>query len=147
MTGLYHGDIISLARANINAGVLPNAPMAKQTNPWCGDECTISAAFDNGRIVKSLHQTRGCILCLAAAAKATTIATQLGDPSQFLALANTLAKTLQDNTPPESLELPKGLTLPEGLELFTPAIPAKNRHNCILLPFQALTELIQTQNI
>ncbi|MGI9338717.1 MAG: iron-sulfur cluster assembly scaffold protein, partial [Gammaproteobacteria bacterium] len=103
---LYHADIIELSRGNINAGVLPNAPMAKQTNPWCGDECLISATFDGGRIVQSLHRTRGCILCLAAAAKATTMAMQLGDVARVLQLAEAFAKMMRgEGEMPESLAL------------------------------------------
>ena len=102
MNAFYHADIIGLSRANINAGLLPNAPKAKQSNPWCGDECLMSARFDGGRIVRSMHQTRGCILTLAAAAKATTTAEYLGDPAQVLQLIQTLAKTLRTTPPPKN---------------------------------------------
>lgn len=132
---LYRDDIINLSRSNVNAGVLPNAPSAMEVNAWCGDECRISAAFDGGRIVRSLHQTRGCILCLAAAVRATTAAMQLGDTARILELAEAFDKMMRGER-----------DAPESLEIFAPVIPAKNRHSCVLLPFRALAKVIRAQN-
>ena len=136
MSSLYHSEILNLSRRTSNAGVLPNAPAAKKTNAWCGDECLISAAFDNGNIVRALHKTRGCILCLAAAAKATEMAMQLGDSSQ---VQNTIADF-------NKMMCGEDITL-KAFSVFAPVIAAKNRRACVLLPFLALAEVIQIATI
>ncbi|MGI9338029.1 MAG: hypothetical protein ACR2P4_05925, partial [Gammaproteobacteria bacterium] len=65
---------------------------------------------------------------------ATTMAMQLGDVARVLQLAEAFAKMMRGEG-----------EMPESLALFAPVIPAKNRHICVLLPFQTLTEVIKTR--
>ena len=65
---LYQDAIKQFAQAAHGHGALENATgEAKLNNPLCGDRVRMQVALDGGRIAAIAHETRGCLLCRAAA--------------------------------------------------------------------------------
>ncbi|MBF0333997.1 MAG: iron-sulfur cluster assembly scaffold protein, partial [Alphaproteobacteria bacterium] len=79
-----------------------------------------------GRITALAHRTRGCLLCEAAA---SAMADQV--------VGRTLAEALAVCEHMESLM--RGGAAPPSLAPFTPVAAHPNRHDCVSLPFRALT--------
>ncbi len=127
---LYQDAIKQMAAAAHGHGQLvsPNGE-AKLNNPLCGDRVHMQVAMEGGRIAAIAHQTKGCLLCKAAAsllgARAVGMdAGAIGATTQALeAMLTTQAPVLTD--------------WPE-LAMFLPAHAYPSRHKCALLPFQAL---------
>ena len=132
---LYHRAIIDLAK---QAGRTPRleAPDASVTvdNPLCGDRITLDLELADGRVGAIGHKVRGCLLCQAAA---TVIAARA--PGKMVAALHDVAGRLGEaiRKDPASLE---GLW-PE-LAAFAPVHAHKSRHECVLLPFEALTRAL-----
>lgn len=128
--GLYHEAIKHFAEAAHGQGRLAAATgEAKLDNPLCGDRVRIQVAAAAGRIEALAHQTRGCLLCRAAAA-----VIGLRAPGQDEAAVEAAAAGLEDL-------LQNGAAAPAGwpeLAMFEPARAYPGRHRCILLPFRAL---------
>ena len=66
---LYQQDILDLANSADGAGRL-GAPdgAAQGDSPLCGDRVRMEVRLDGGHIVALAHETKGCLLCRAAAA-------------------------------------------------------------------------------
>jgi NifU-like protein involved in Fe-S cluster formation len=127
---LYQDAIKRCAEAGHGHGQLAAASgAAKLSNPLCGDRVRMQVALDAGRISGIAHETKGCLLCRAAASLLGERATGL-DEAAIAALAGGLESLLQEGTPP-----PAGW--PE-LAMFIPAQAHASRHRCILLPLRAL---------
>ncbi len=119
------------ARAATGAGTLAGAD-ARVTldNPLCGDRVTMEAKLSNGAIEAVAHRVRGCVLCQAAAsvigahARGATLA-------EIAAARDAVHALLED-----------GVAIPDNawpeLSVFTPVAGHKSRHECVLLPFEAL---------
>jgi nitrogen fixation NifU-like protein len=94
----------------------------------------LDLSFDGETVTEIGHQVRGCVLCQASAAilsgrvKGMTKMALAGRKAQ-------LAAALADQ--PGALQA----MWPE-LAAFAPVRPHKSRHDCVLLPFQALEEAI-----
>jgi nitrogen fixation NifU-like protein len=128
---LYQRAIVDLARQAASP-VRLEAPQASATvdNPLCGDRVTIELALSDGRVQAVGHQVRGCMLCQAAAAAITARAPGQ-TPTALRALAGRLERAVRTD--------PSGLAgLWPELEAFVPVQRHKSRHDCVLLPFQAL---------
>ncbi len=84
------------------------------------------------------HETRGCLLCRAAASSIGMHAPGL-DHAGIVAVTQALAGLLENGSP-----LPASLAAhwPE-LAMFEPARAHPSRHKCVLLPFQALREALE----
>jgi NifU-like protein involved in Fe-S cluster formation len=132
---LYHQAILELAK---QAGRTPRleAPDASVTvdNPLCGDRITLDLELADGRIGAIGHKVRGCLLCQAAAAVIAARA-----PGETPA-------TLQETADRVGLAIRKDPAAAAGLwpELaaFAPVHRHKSRHECVLLPFEALTRAL-----
>ena len=127
---LYNEEIMRLAKSGIGAGQVEDGIARQEINPLCGDECCLTMSHDKDRIIKLAHHTRGCVLCLAAAAKLTMLAADNPSLSAMRDLTDNFLAMLKHGKPP-----------PAGLELFTPVAARKSRHNCVLLPFNALSRM------
>ena len=128
--GLYQEAIKQFAEAACGRGHLA-APSgeAKLDNPLCGDRVRMQVAVASGQIDAIAHETRGCLLCRAAAA-----VLGLRAPGQDQAGIEVAVAGL------ESL-LKEGGAAPAAwpeLAMFAPARAYPSRHRCILLPFRAL---------
>lgn len=140
---VYDDEILRLAKSGV--GVLadgdglagdggltkpPGVLFATESNPLCGDECTVYAQLADGKILQTAHATRGCILTEASAAKFVLLSRQFPQASALRDLAAAFQNNLQNGAPP-----------PAALQVFTPVLPRKSRHICVLLPFLAFLKL------
>ena len=127
---LYQDAIKQFAQAGHGQGRLENpAGEAKLDNPLCGDRVRMQVALDAGRIVAIAHETRGCLLCRAAASLVGSRAAGM-DAAAVEALSGELDAMLKGVA-----AIPA--TWPE-LAMFVPARAHVSRHRCVLLPFRAL---------
>ena len=130
---LYQDRIVALAKAKTGAGKLA-APTksARRDNPLCGDRVTIDVTLDGaGRIAEIAHQVRGCLLCQASAAALAS--TAVGRD------ATGVAELRHDAERAIGRESGKAH---EPFDAFEPVANHKSRHECVLLPFEALKEAL-----
>lgn len=129
---LYHDDIMRLARDGKDGGRLcgDDVRIGQASNPLCGDDCTLSVRRQGSLLVAVQHDTRGCALCLAAAAMLCE-QTQNRPVTEVQQLGEDFAAMLQAAAPP-----------PAGWAMFTPVIERKSRQHCVLLPFEALAKAL-----
>lgn len=127
---LYQDAIKQFAGAAHGHGQLP-APTgeAKLDNPLCGDRVRVQVAVASGRIAAIAHETKGCLLCRAAASMIGMRAVGQ-DENGIEAVVHGVESMLQQGTPVPA-------TWPE-LSMFEPARAYPSRHRCVLLPFRAL---------
>ena len=131
---LYHQRLVARARAGHGKGKLAN-PDASATidNPLCGDRVTVEVKLASGRVGELAHQTRGCLLCEAAAALIGELGP--GETPDALRSAAAAARSLLE-----------GAAAPAGrwsvLEEFAPVRAVKSRRDCVLLPFDALVKAL-----
>jgi nitrogen fixation NifU-like protein len=128
---LYHQAILELAK-RARQGRRLEAPDASVTvdNPLCGDRVTLDLNLADGRVREVGHKVRGCLLCQAAAA-----AIEARAPGETPEALRQVAKELEAAIAraPEAA----GQRWPE-LAVFAPVHAHKSRHECVLLPFDAL---------
>ena len=132
---LYGEAIKALAHAAHGAGTLPGADaLVRLDNAYCGDRIELALVMDAGRIGALAHQTRGCLLCRAAASLVG-----LRAPGASMAQVEQAAAALE--------ALLAGDTLPAGawdeLALFGPLRAYPARHGCVGLPLQALRQAVR----
>ena len=132
---LYHQAILDLARQAGRAARLEGATASVTVdNPLCGDRVTVDLDLADGRVRAVGHKVRGCLLCQAAAAAIAARA-----PGETPAALRGIAKKLD-------LAIRKDPSANAGLwpELgaFAPVHPHKSRHDCVLLPFEALVQAL-----
>jgi nitrogen fixation NifU-like protein len=132
---LYHQALVGLARAARGAGRLGDAGgTGSRENPLCGDRVAVDVRLGGGRVAAFAQRTRGCLLCEAA--------------------ASLLGGAVPGRTPAEVVEaravlsamLREGAPAPGGpfaeLAVFSPVREARSRHECVLLPFDALIDAL-----
>lgn len=132
---LYNDAILAEARAGHRTGRL-EAPDASSTcdNPLCGDRVTIDLALSNGTVADLAQKARGCLLTQAAASV-------IGRHGRGLTL-----KEAQDAQAALERLLAGEEPTPGWPELamFAPVAAVRSRHECVLLPFRALTEALRS---
>jgi nitrogen fixation NifU-like protein len=132
---LYHRAILELAKKARQASRL-EAPQASVTvdNPLCGDRVTLDLTMADGRVREVGHRVRGCLLCQAAA-----VAIGERAPGETPEALRAVARDLGDAIAgaPDAA----GQMWPE-LAAFAPVHAHKSRHECVLLPFAALTQAL-----
>jgi nitrogen fixation NifU-like protein len=128
---LYHEAILELAKQSRQASRL-ETPQASVTvdNPLCGDRVTMDLNLADGRVREVGQKVRGCLLCQAAAAAIGRRAPG-ATPVALRAVAKELSEAIVGA--PEAA----GRSWPE-LAAFAPVHAHKSRHECVLLPFEAL---------
>jgi NifU-like protein involved in Fe-S cluster formation len=132
---LYQQAILDLAR---QAGRTPRleSPDASVTvdNPLCGDRITLDLSLEGGRVGAIGHKVRGCLLCQAAAAVIAARA-----PGETPAALHEVAAEVAE-------AVRKGSAMAAGrwpeLGAFAPVHRHRSRHDCVLLPFEALTRAL-----
>ena len=131
---LYQDAIKQFAQAAHGHGTLENATgEAKLNNPLCGDRVRMQVRLDAGRIAAIAHETRGCLLCRAAASLLGVRAVGQ-DVATIGALAGDVETVLKG-----AVAVPAAW--PE-LAMFAPAGAHASRHRCVLLPFRALLDAL-----
>ncbi len=132
---LYQQAIKSLAEAAHGAGRLEGADASvRLDNPLCGDRITLHLKMADGRISALAHETRGCLLCRAAASAIGLRAPGLGPAEVAAATASAVAQVTEAAAPPPAW--------PE-LEAFRPVRGHPSRRGCVSLPFQALDQALR----
>lgn len=131
---LYNEAIIAAARAGHAAGRLPDAQRSVTCdNPLCGDRVTVDVTLADGAVAEFAQKTRGCLLTQAAASVIGKRAPGLtGEAVQGARAA--IARVLAGEPP--------GEPWPE-LAMFGPVGAVRSRHECVVLPFDALAEALR----
>ena len=130
---LYQDRIVALAKAKTGAGKL-SAPTrsARKDNPLCGDRVVIDIRLDGeGRIAEIAHQVRGCLLCQASASALSSVAVGRDKPG-IEALRHDAEKAIGREAGDPA----------DPFSAFLPVKAHKSRHECVLLPFDALQDAL-----
>lgn len=135
MDALYQKDVMRLAASAKGAGKLANATASVTVdNPLCGDRVTFDVVMDaDKRIQEVAHTVKGCVLCQASAS--VIGAEAKGESAESLqAVREALRGVLKAGAPAPT----------EGkwtaLAAFAPVAGHKSRHECVLLPFEAVIQ-------
>lgn len=134
---LYPDRMLQLAERG-DAGARLASPHASVTvdNPLCGDRVTVDVSRgSDGRVVELGHAVRGCVLCRAATAVLGRHAQGLGR-DDLGALRERLRAALRSQG-----EMPADAPWDE-LAVFAPVARHRSRHECVLLPFDAVIEAL-----
>ncbi|MBK9020885.1 MAG: iron-sulfur cluster assembly scaffold protein [Sulfuritalea sp.] len=132
VAALYQEAIKDYARADHGHGRLEGAgATVRLDNPLCGDRVSLQVSLDAGRVAAIAHETRGCLLCRAAASLLGKRAPGL-DAQGLAETTAALESILEQRSPPPA-------DWPE-LGMFAPAAEHPSRHKCVLLPFRALAQ-------
>jgi len=130
---LYQDRIVALAKARTGAGKLSDpTKSARRDNPLCGDRVVVDVRLDGeGRILEFAHQVRGCLLCQASASALSAVAVGR-DAAGVEALRHDAERALgREAGEPH-----------EPFDAFKPVQNHKSRHECVLLPFEALRDAL-----
>ncbi len=129
---LYQARIVALAKSKTGAGKLPSpTKSARRDNPLCGDRVTIDVKVEDGRIAEIAHQVRGCLLCQASAS--ALAATAVGRDAAGIAELRHDAE--------RAIGREQGKTH-DPFDAFEPVADHRSRHECVLLPFEALKDAL-----
>lgn len=131
---IYNEKILKHATNTKYFGTLdkPNIKI-KHKNSYCGDETILTIKLEKGLIKKAFHKTKGCVLCQASAsilsskAKNKTLFSILNIFEQLIKMLDGKNYKLQPNW--------------KDLHIFKPFVHHRNRHKCILLPFEAIKKI------
>lgn len=127
---LYQDAIKQFAQAAHGHGQLAAATgEAKLDNPLCGDRVRMQVVVTSDHIAAIAHDTKGCLLCRAAASVIGLRAVGQ-DEAGIKAVSAGLESMLKNGA-----QVPAAW--PE-LSMFEPARAYPSRHRCVLLPFRAL---------
>jgi nitrogen fixation NifU-like protein len=130
---LYQDRIVALAKAKTGAGkLLAPTKSARRDNPLCGDRVTIDVRLDDkGHIAEIAHQVRGCLLCQASASALSSVA--VGRDMAGIEILRHDAERAIGREAGEAAE---------PFAAFAPVKSHKSRHECVLLPFEALADAL-----
>jgi len=129
---LYQARIVALAKSKAGAGKLTTpTKSARRDNPLCGDRVTIDVRLEDGRVAEIAHQVRGCLLCQASAVALTSAAVGR-DAAGIEALRHDAERAI-GREPGKAHE---------PFDAFEPVAAHKARHECVLLPFEALKDAL-----
>jgi NifU-like protein involved in Fe-S cluster formation len=132
---LYQRAILDLAKQAGRTARL-ESPQVSVTvdNPLCGDRVTLDLSLADGRVGAIGHKVRGCLLCQAAAA--VIAARAPGEtPAALHEVAGRVADAIRKGSAAAAGRWPE-------LGAFAPVHRHKSRHDCVLLPFEALTRAL-----
>ena len=136
---LYQEAIKGHAKRGCRKGRL-ESPDASATvdNPLCGDRVTVDLSIEDGRVTELGHHVRGCLLCEAAASVIGCNA--VGETPEALRAARAAAEHLLrgDDGAANGAD---GKSWP-AIADFSPVRNFKIRHECVLLPFEALSQAL-----
>jgi len=134
MDTLYKTDVLRLAAQATGAGKLADATKSVTVdNPLCGDRVTFDVHMGaNSKIVAVGHTVKGCVLCQASASVIGAHAAG-EDAASLEAVRESLKAMLKQGAP-----APAGAWATLGT--FAPVAGHKSRHECVLLPFEAVIQ-------
>ena len=131
---IYHKKILELASANRKSLEINDFNFSKEVkNPLCGDLVEVRVNILNNSVKNLSAKVKGCALCEASSE--ILARTAVGHEMQELnAIGNNLSDYLSG-----SLGSPDW----EELEVFEPVKNVPPRHECVLLPFNAIKKLLK----
>ncbi len=134
MDAVYQDQILAYAKA---ARALPPiiAPDASATmsNPICGDRVEVQLQCNADGVISAVSvAVRGCALCEAGAGLLASIAPGTSSAS-LTEMRGELAAFLAGET---------ANPCPAEIEKFMPVRAIRNRHKCVLLPFEAAVKAL-----
>ncbi|MFD2204654.1 iron-sulfur cluster assembly scaffold protein [Kiloniella antarctica] len=130
---LYNKELLKLANKGDCSLEQPDISITHD-NPLCGDRITIDLVMEKD-VIKSIgYKARSCALCKASAQLLKEIAP--GHNLDYLQkFYGELKIHLKENRP---LNFPNDW---KSYGIFQPVGTIKNRHTCVLLPFEALVKI------
>jgi NifU-like protein involved in Fe-S cluster formation len=133
---LYQKELLRHAAAARGHGRL-DGPDASVTldNPLCGDRVTIDINVSGTRVSEVGQVVRACLLCQATASIIGERAVGHSADDVRGVIAATAEMLSDGGTPPGD-----GW---EEMAAFTPVAEHKSRHQCVLLPLEALVQAIE----
>ena len=133
MDALYQKQILLLAKHARTSNLDLGAPLqANIENPICGDRVNVSFYLKSNLVHALGVKVRGCALCEAGAGLML---------KSFECAKVTDVRLLTSNFSDWISKLHNNPLDPEMLP-FTPVREIKNRHQCVLLAFQAMRKII-----
>jgi nitrogen fixation NifU-like protein len=133
---LYHEAIMERAdRAAIDHRLTDPDASATVDNPLCGDRVTLDIRLDGERVAEIGHRVRGCALCQASTS--VIVETAPGATAVEMAAAEAKLRAVLAETAEESADRRSPLAI------FRPVRAYKSRHDCVLLPFDALSQVLR----
>ncbi|MAY67176.1 MAG: iron-sulfur cluster assembly scaffold protein [Rhodospirillaceae bacterium] len=127
---IYDARIKTLAAQAETLGPVDHAACRHEADNFlCGDRMAVEVDLDGNRVKAVGGKVRGCLLTRAAAALLSQVAPGL-ERADLQGGIKQVEALMADGTPATGAW--------EGLNAFTPVHGAKHRHDCVLLPFQAL---------
>lgn len=139
-TSLYQQDLLRHASDAGTAGHL-DQPAASATinNPLCGDKISVDLALDDaGHVTAYAHETTACVLCQASAAMIGHVIegkTESDMQAGQAALVDVLEERAETTPPPF-----------EAFKIFSSVAAHQSRHQCVLLPFEAVLEAFKNKD-
>jgi nitrogen fixation NifU-like protein len=132
---LYQKNLMRLAANATGSQKLEN-PQYTHTldNPTCGDRITLQVTLQDGRIAEFSQENRACLLCQASASLLAENAIGL-TPDELQTVIDRIKKILDGSE--NSADDPW-----EKLSYFSPVKEHSSRHICVLLPFNALQDIL-----
>ncbi len=131
---LYQQAILQRAKTPAHAGRLASPDVSVTVdNPLCGDRITLDLKFREQIIAEVGHQVRGCALCQASASVMAAAIVGQTTAAALAAQDKVKAMLASGEAPPAPWE---------ELAIFTPVRRHKSRHDCVVLPFDALSQAI-----
>ena len=129
---MYHDRLKELAALGKKGRFLEGPDdSAYSKNPMCGDEVKVFIRRKTENVIEIGYKARGCLISLAACAKMESLALEETDPERLAELV-------------ERIELMFKGSVPSEMEEFIPVCSHRSRHECVLLPFKALSKLLQS---
>jgi nitrogen fixation NifU-like protein len=131
---LYNDAILAVAKANHASGRLADPDRSVTCdNPLCGDRVTLDLKLRGAAVAALAQKTRGCLLTQAAASVIGRHGPGLTD-DQARQVADQVARLLAgEPVEPAWAEL----------AMFKPVQAVRSRHECVLLPFEALVDALR----
>ncbi|MBL6679196.1 MAG: iron-sulfur cluster assembly scaffold protein [Alphaproteobacteria bacterium] len=133
---IYQDKILSLAAENKKSIAIQDFNRSyEMKNPMCGDEVKVRIKLLNNQIDDISAIVRGCALCEASAGLTVKLFKKSEMPNsnfieEFLNWLEYKNQNLSNS-------------LPQEMNIFTPIRDIKNRHKCIIMPFEATIKSIK----
>ena len=129
---MYHDRLKELAALGKKGRPLEEPDdSAYSKNPMCGDEVKVFIRRKPEHVIEIGYKARGCLISLAACAKMESLASDETDPERLAELVGKIESMFKDSVPSE-------------MDEFNPVCAHRSRHECVLLPFRALSKLLQS---
>jgi nitrogen fixation NifU-like protein len=133
---LYTKPLLRLASDAAGAGRLSSFDAEAETrSPICGDRIAVTVRLDGKRISELGHETTACVLCQASASLLAQVAPGL-DAAEIETGRHAIAEMLASKSARPSAPAF------QRFAIFSALGDHAARHQCVLLPFQALLKAL-----